>query len=73
MRPSAPIVERGCLFKESPEGLKSVAKVAVIRMILMPFTAIIAIRKYWDLLAVFLVIGGRGLRMDGQGKEVKER
>jgi hypothetical protein len=26
-----------------------------------------------DLLAVFLVIGGRGLRMDGQGKEVKER
>jgi hypothetical protein len=26
-----------------------------------------------DLLAVFLVIGGRGLRMDGHGKEVKEK
>jgi len=26
-----------------------------------------------DLLAVFLVIGGRGVPMDRQGKEVKER
>ncbi len=35
---------------ESPGGLKSVAKVAVIRMILMPFTAIAAIRKYWRII-----------------------
>jgi hypothetical protein len=26
-----------------------------------------------DLLAVFLVIGGRGFRMDEHGKEVKEK
>ena len=47
MRTTAPSVERGCLFKESPRGPKSAARVAAILTMLMPLTAIIAIRRYW--------------------------
>jgi len=50
MRTTAPSVERGCLLKKSPGGPKSAAKVAAILTILMPLTAIVAIRRYWRII-----------------------